>query len=442
MAFLFIEPTIEVVPPMITDDKIVFGLLMMCLALVFYSSSLQKGFWSKFYKIVPALLMCYLLPSILSSLGIISGEPWEVVKDGKIAKESSTLYFMASRYLLPAALVLMTLSIDLKAIFNLGPKALIMFLTGTVGIVIGGPIAILIVGSFSPETVGGQGFDAAWRGLSTLAGSWIGGGANQTAMLEVYEFNPSKYGGMVLVDIVVANLWMGILLFGIAKAAQIDKWLGADSKSIEDLKSRVSKYTESVKREATFTDTMVMLGIGFGAVAIAHFGANYLSELMNSMDAIAKNIFLSFLTSSFFWMISISTLIGIGLSFTPAKSYEGTGASKIGSIFIYVLVATIGMKMDLTQIIENPLLILVGIIWMAIHAGLLILMAKLTRSPYFFLAVGSQANVGGAASAPVVASEFHPSLTSVGVLLAVFGYVVGTIGAIGCTILMQLVATS
>ncbi|WP_298951606.1 DUF819 family protein [uncultured Nonlabens sp.] len=442
MAFLFIEPTIEVVPPMITDDKIVFGLLMMCLALVFYSSSLQKGFWSKFYKIVPALLMCYLLPSILSSLGIISGEPWEVVKDGKIVKESSTLYFMASRYLLPAALVLMTLSIDLKAIFNLGPKALIMFLTGTVGIVIGGPIAILIVGSFSPETVGGQGFDAAWRGLSTLAGSWIGGGANQTAMLEVYEFNPSKYGGMVLVDIVVANLWMGILLFGIAKAAQIDKWLGADSKSIEDLKSRVSKYTESVKREATFTDTMVMLGIGFGAVAIAHFGANYLSELMNSMDAIAKNIFLSFLTSSFFWMISISTLIGIGLSFTPAKSYEGTGASKIGSIFIYVLVATIGMKMDLTQIIENPLLILVGIIWMAIHAGLLILMAKLTRSPYFFLAVGSQANVGGAASAPVVASEFHPSLTSVGVLLAVFGYVVGTIGAIGCTILMQLVATS
>ena len=442
MAFSFIEPTIEVLPPMITDDKIVFGLLMMCLALVFYSSSLQKGFWSKFYKIVPALLMCYLLPSILSSLGVISGEPWEVVKDGKIVEESSSLYFMASRYLLPAALVLMTLSIDLKAVFNLGPKALIMFLTGTIGIVLGGPIAILIVGSFSPETVGGEGFDAAWRGLSTLAGSWIGGGANQTAMLEVYQFNQSKYGGMVLVDIVVANLWMGILLFGIAKAAKIDKWFGADSQSIEDLKNRVSKYTESVKREATFTDTMVMLGIGFGAVAVAHFGANYLSELMKSMDGIAKNIFLSFLTSQFFWMISISTLIGIGLSFTRAKSYEGTGASKIGSIFIYVLVATIGMKMDLTQIVENPLLILVGIIWMAIHAGLLILIAKLTKSPYFFLAVGSQANVGGAASAPIVAAEFHPSLTSVGVLLAVFGYVVGTIGAIGCTILMQMVATS
>ncbi|AGC77217.1 putative membrane protein [Nonlabens dokdonensis] len=442
MIFQEVAEKVKDSTPFITDDTIVFGLLMICLALVFYSSSMKEGFWSKFYKIVPALLMCYLLPSILSSLGIIAPEWKTVAEDGTVTEASSSLYYMASRYLLPAALVLMTLSIDLKAVFNLGPKALIMFLTGTIGIVIGGPIAILIVGSFSPETVGGEGFDAVWRGLSTLAGSWIGGGANQTAMLEVYQFNQAKYGGMVLVDIVVANLWMGILLFGIGKAAKIDRWFGADSTAIEDLKKRVSDYTESVKREATFTDNMVMLGIGFGTVAIAHFGANYLSEAMSGMDAIAKNIYLSFLTSQFFWMISIATLIGITLSFTPAKSYEGTGASKIGSIFIYVLVATIGMKMDLTQIVENPLLILVGIIWMAIHAGLLILVAKLTKSPYFFLAVGSQANVGGAASAPIVAAEFHPSLTSVGVLLAVFGYVVGTIGAIACTILMQIVATS
>jgi uncharacterized membrane protein len=442
MIFLAEEPTIKVLPPIITDDTIVFGLLLICLALVFYSSSLKQGFWSKFYKVVPALLMCYLLPSILSTFGIISGEAWDVVKDGQVLKEKSNLYFMASRYLLPAALVLMTLSIDLKAVFNLGPKALIMFLTGTVGIVIGGPIAILIVGSFSPETVGGDGFDAAWRGLSTLAGSWIGGGANQTAMLEVYKFNPSKYGGMVLVDIVVANLWMGILLFGIGKAAKIDRWFGADSRAIEDLKKRVSDYTESVKREATFTDMMVMLGIGFGAVAVAHFGANYLSEVMNTIDGVAKNIYLSFLTSQFFWMISIATLLGVILSYTPIKAYEGTGASRLGSIFIYILVASIGMKMDLTQVVENPLLILVGIIWMSIHAGLLILVAKITKSPYFFLAVGSQANVGGAASAPIVASEFHPSLTSVGVLLAVFGYVVGTVGAIACTVLMQMMATS
>ena len=141
-------------------------------------------------------------------------------------------------------------------------------------------------------------------------------------------------------------------------------------------------------------------------------------------------------------MIFIATLIGVLLSYSRLKSYEGAGASKFGSVFIYILVATIGMKMDLSMIFNNIGLIFIGLIWIAIHAGLLILMAKLIKAPYFFLAVGSQANVGGAASAPVVASAFHPSLATVGVLLAVFGYAIGTIGAVACTFLMQLAAAS
>jgi len=128
------------------------------------------------------------------------------------------------------------------------------------------------------------------------------------------------------------------------------------------------------------------------------------------------------------------------LSFTKAKNYEGAGASKFGSVFIYILVASIGMKMDLTMILDNIGLIAIGVVWMTIHALLLILVAKLIKAPYFFLAVGSQANVGGAASAPIVAAAFHPSLATVGVLLAVVGYAVGTIAAIACTILMQIVA--
>jgi uncharacterized membrane protein len=427
--------------PLITQDTVTFGLLMMALGFVFYTNSRQTGFWAKFYKFVPALLMCYLIPSILSSTGIIGSE-WKALENGALVEKSSSLYFMASRYLLPAALVLMTLSIDLKAVFNLGPKALIMFLTGSVGIIIGGPIALLIFMFISPESFDATGIDAVWRGLSTIAGSWIGGGANQTAMLEVYGYNQELYGGMVLVDIVVANLWMAIILLGIGYSAKFDKWTGADVGSIERLKKKITDYSLSVKREATLTDLMIMLGIGFGTVGIAHFAANYISDWINGDPSIAKNIYLSFLTSQFFWLISIATAIGILLSYTPIKKYEGAGASRIGSIFIYILVATIGVKMDLRQVVENPLLILVGLVWMSIHAGLLILMAKLVKAPYFFMAVGSQANVGGAASAPVVAAEFHPSLTTVGVLLAVFGYVVGTIGAIGCTILMQMVATA
>lgn len=428
--------------PYFTDDTVVFGILFLCLGLIFYTANLQVKFWKKFYAYVPALLLCYLLPAIFSSLDIIAPEWQEIDTEGIKVSASSNVYYIASRYLLPAALVLMTLSIDLKAIFNLGPKALIMFIIGTLGIIIGGPVAILIISIISPSTLDGAGFDAVWRGLSTLAGSWIGGGANQAAMLEIYKYNPDKYGAMVLVDIFVANIWMAFLLIGIGKSTKIDKWLRADTRAITALKDKVSTYSEQIKRDPTLTDYIMMLSIAFVSVGISHWMAGGISKFLSTNFEIFndKSSALSSFTSTFFWMVTIATAIGIVLSYTKFRKYEGAGASKIGSVFIYILVATIGMKMDLSTIFDKPGLIGIGLIWMVIHAILLLVTARLIKAPYFFLAVGSQANVGGAASAPVVAAAFHPSLTTVGVLLAVFGYVVGTYGAILCTILMQIVA--
>ncbi len=429
--------------PIFTDDTIVFGLLMLMLGFVFYTSHSNNPIWQKFYKYIPALLMAYMLPAVLTTTGLIAPEWGKTNEAGEfITSGKSNVYYVASRYLLPAALVLMTISIDLKAVFNLGPKALIMFLTGTVGIIIGGPLAVFLVSLVSPETVGGAGPDAVWRGLSTLAGSWIGGGANQAAMLEIYGYNTKNYAGMVIVDIVVANIWMAILLLGIGKEKSIDKWLKADGTAIEQLKEKVSGYAAKISRNPTLSDFMIIGGIAFTAVGFSHFGANVISEfLTNNFEVISdKTSAMSSFGSQFFWMITIATALGIILSFTRLKEYEGAGASKIGSVFIYILVASIGMKMDLTKIMDNPGLIVVGLVWMAIHVGLLFLIAKIIRAPYFFLAVGSKANIGGAASAPVVAAAFHPSLATVGVLLAVFGYVVGTYGAMLTAELMRMVA--
>lgn len=428
--------------PVFTDDTIVFGLLMLALGFVFYTSTSSNNFWQKFYKYIPALLMAYMVPAAFTTTGLISPEWTTLNEAGDIVEHKSQVYYVASRYLLPAALVLMTISIDLKAVFNLGPKALIMFLTGTVGIIIGGPLAVLLVSLVSPDTVGGAGADAVWRGLATLAGSWIGGGANQAAMLEIYGFNTENYAGMVIVDIVVANIWMAILLLGIGKQEKIDKWLRADTSAIEVLKEKVSSYASKISRDPSLADFMIIGGIAFTTVGISHFGANTISDfLIDNFEVVRdKSSAMSSFGSQFFWMITIATFLGIIFSFTRLKQYEGAGASKVGSVFIYILVASIGMKMDLTKIVDNPGLIVVGLIWMAIHVGLLFLIAKLIRAPYFFLAVGSKANIGGAASAPVVAAAFHPSLATVGVLLAVFGYVVGTYGAMLTAELMRIVA--
>jgi uncharacterized membrane protein len=147
-------------------------------------------------------------------------------------------------------------------------------------------------------------------------------------------------------------------------------------------------------------------------------------------------IYLSSITKGFFWLVVTATAIGIALSFTKAKSYEGAGASKMGSVFLYILVATIGMKMDIGSLIENWSMygsaVTIGLLWMLVHIVVLLVVAKLIKAPFFFVAVGSQANVGGAASAPIVASAFSPALAPVGVLLAVLGYAVGTVGAIVC----------
>jgi uncharacterized membrane protein len=407
--------------PLITNDAIVFGLLAAVLGLIFYTKS-RGGWWDKFYTFIPIILLAYLIPSLMNSFGIIS------------SKESN-LWQIAKDYFLPAALVLMTLSIDMKGILGLGSKALIMFFTATIGIILGGPIAMLIVGSFSPETVGGEGADAIWRGLATLAGSWIGGGANQTAMLEIYGYNQEKYAAMVAVDIVVANIWMAFLLYGAGNSDKIDRWLGADTSAIERLKTKMADYTLSVERTASAPDLVVLTAIAFGGVALSHLVSAWLTPFFET-QGLGDTI----LASGFFWIVITATTFGLGLSFTKARSYEGAGASKIGTVFIFLLVAIIGTKMDIFMLADQPLLFLVGFIWMAFHAILLIGVAKIVKAPFFFIAVGSKANVGGAASAPVVAAAFHPALAPVGVLLAVLGYALGTYGAIICAQMMAAVA--
>lgn len=429
-------------PPFLKKDTIVFGILMLLLGFVFFTSNQKDGFWSKFYKIVPALFIAYFLPAILTTLGVIAPE-WETVSNaGEVTKHKSSLYYMASRYLLPAALVLMTLSIDLKAVFNLGWKALAMFFAGTLGIVIGGPIAILIIAAISPETVGGVGADAVWRGLSTLAGSWIGGGANQTAMKEIFNVPDNLFGTMIVVDVIVANIWMAVILFGVNFRDRVNRFLKADNSSILDLERRMEAYHESVKKIPTTTETFMLLAVAFGSVAIAHWGADVITPYMESHAEFLVNANLQSLMSGFFWLIVIATTIGMLLSFTPARKMEGVGATRWGSVFIYILVATIGLKMNLAEVFENLGLFAVGIVWMLVHVVILLITAKLIKAPFFFVAVGSQANVGGAASAPIVASAFNPSLASVGVLMAVLGYALGTYGALVCAMLMKWVALS
>jgi len=409
---------------LITNDAVVLGILMGILGFVFWSSQSSLTFFKKLYSVIPPILLCYFLPGLLNSAGIISGT-------------SSGLYGMASRYLLPASLVLFTLSLDLNEIWKLRNKAGLMFITASISIIIGGPLAVWIVALFAPEIVGGEGADAVWRGLSTVAGTWIGGGANQAAMFEIFKPSTDLFSAMVALDVFVSYAWMALLLYGAGKNSSINKFLKADDQSVTEIKDKIEAYQLSIMRIPKMEDILMILGVAFGVTAIAHFGADTIAPWI-TINAPYLSKFS--LTSGFFWLVIIATTFGMILSFTKMRNLEGAGASRIGSVMLYVLIATIGMQMNVMAIFRNPGILLIGLIWILIHAIILFIIAKITRTPFFFAAVGSMANIGGPASAPVIASAFHPSLAPVGVLLAVFGYVIGTYGAYVCGLMMQAVS--
>lgn len=417
------EQTMEAAP-LLTNDATILGILAILLGLVFYTSGKKSVFWLKFYSFVPAVLVCYFLPSLLNTFNIVDGN-------------TSNLYYVASRYLLPACLVLLTLSVDLKGIAKLGRKAVILFLTGTIGIVIGGPIALLAVSAVYPELLGVTGPDAVWRGMTTVAGSWIGGGANQAAMKEIYGAGDQIFSAMVTVDIIVGNLWMAVLLIMSAQAKQIDARSGADTSAITQLREKVEQFQAKHSRIPTLNDLMLLVAISLGVTGFAHLFADIVTPyFVEHYPTLSEFSF----HSKFFWMVIFASSVGVALSFTKARKLEGVGASRLGSAFLYILIATIGMKMDVTMIMETPIFFVIGVIWMLIHATLMLVVAKVIKAPLFYMAVGSQANVGGAASAPIVASAFHPSLAPVGVLLAVFGYTLGTYMAWLCGQILQAVA--
>lgn len=414
------DTAIEQNTALITDDTIVFGILMGILGLVFYTSNLNYRWAKQFYMVIPPLLLCYFLPGLLNSFHIISGE-------------HSSINKISSNYLLPACLVLFTLNLNLKELWAMRKNAGIMFLAGMVGIVLGGPFAVWIVSLFAPDVVAGE----TWKGLATLAGSWIGGGANQAALYTIFAPSPELFSATIAVDVFVAYGWMAVLIYGASKVTALNRYFKADNSAVEALTHRMDTLAKNSVRATEVKDIFIMMGLAFGAVAVGHLLSG---QIAIYIEQHAPELSRFSLTSKFFWLILITTLIGISLSFTKAKTYEGAGASKFATAFLYILIASIGMQMNIFAILNNPLLFLVGIIWMLFHVVILFVVAKLIKAPFFFFAMGSMGNVGGVASASATATAFHPSLISVAVIISVFSYAIGTYAGYICGILMQLVA--
>jgi len=399
--------------PLVQDPAGILAVLMAVLAVIFWMT--QHRVLGRVFKIIPALVFCYFVPTTLTTLGLIP--------------DKSPLYEWVKAFVLPASLLLLILALDVPGILRLGPKAGIMLLAGTTGVVIGGPISLFVCQQWLPED--------AWKGMAALAGSWIGGGANFVAIGKSAGASDPMLATMVIPDVFVASIWMGVLLYLSGHQHRVDAWTGADATAIRELERRLTEFQARVTRVPLLPDLMIILAFGFVGSWISYAAGN---ELARHIAASPRFAFVGEFIPATTWKYIIVTTLGVILSFTPARKLEGAGASKLGSVMIYLLVACIGASADFAKIVQAPALILMGFVWIAFHIIMLLGVGWLIKAPIFFVAVGSQANIGGAASAPVVAAAYHPSLAPVGALLAVAGYVLGTYAGLVCMHMLKAVA--
>ncbi|MBW3554881.1 MAG: DUF819 family protein, partial [Gemmatimonadetes bacterium] len=388
---------------LLTDPMAVFAYLAAVLGFIFWLSGIPR--LARLFEITPPVIYAYFVPTLSTTFGITPA--------------ASPAYDWMIRYLLPVALLLLMITIDLRSVAKLGWMALIMVVAGTLGIVVGGPIALLLFGGWLPED--------AWMGFAALSGSWIGGTANMVAIAESVGTPDSLMGPIIVVDTVVGYGWMGVLLFFSAWQQRFDRRTGARTAALEETNLRLAA-AETRRHPVTLDWMAAIVGVGFAGAVVA-------VALGDTMPALGDPTIISKTT----WAVLIVVTGGLFLSFTPLARLEDHGASKVGYLALYLLLTAIGARADLRAVLAAPAFLAAGIVWLAIHAGILLLAARLIRAPLFFVATGSMANIGGAASAPVVAGVYHPAMAPVGLLMAVVGYILGIYGGLVAAWLLAVV---
>ena len=387
----------------LTDPVGVFGYLATVLGLVFWASRRRR--LKRFFSVVPPIILAYFIPTLSTTAGITPID--------------SAAYGWMRTYLLPVALLLLMISIDLRAILKLGRVALIMMLAGTAGIVLGGPVALLAFGAWLPPD--------AWKGFAALAGSWIGGTANMVAMAESVGTPDALMGPVIVVDTVVGYGWMGVLLFLSAWQARFDEHGTPPTVMPCGPPDTIWTRSKDKRRPVDLPHLMMIIGLGFGGAVLGTWAGGMIPELGDPK-----------IITHTTWAVLLVVTAGLALSLTPVRNLERQGASTVGFGALYLLVSAIGAQADIAAVMDTPMFLGVGILWIGIHAAILLVAARLVRAPLFFVATGSMANVGGAASAPVVAGIYHPALAPVGLLMGVAGYILGIYGALAAAYLLAM----
>jgi len=392
----------------------VFTLLATIVAGIYFAAE-QKAL-KPIFKVLPCVFWVYFIPMVLATAGVFPAK--------------SATYNLLKDFGLPASLILLFISVSIPDIIKLGPRAIGMMLFGSLGIMVGAVLGMLALKPFFaigwlPE----KHLPVLWKGVAALSGSWIGGSANMAAVWESVVSKPQTaleseiYSAMVAVDVIVAYGWMAIVIALSSVQKRYDAWNKADTRLIQDVNQRMKEVHEKNAKTLQTNKFLYMLALALVIAFVCHFISN---SIASGLHKVIKSDMIKSVLGGYTVLIILVTVIGIGLSFTKVRRLEDYGASRVGYALLYLVLARIGAKANLNAIGEFPYYIVMGVVWIGVHALFLILGSRLLKAPMFFAATASQANIGGTVSAPVVAAAYQPNLAVVGLLMAVLGGILGT----------------
>lgn len=393
---------------MIKGELSILLCLISMLAGIFYLAKLNNKFLKLVFSTIPPLLFCYFMPSLFVEYGLI--EIGQTDLNGTLAKT-----------LLPFCIFYFTLGLPVKKLKSIGKKPILLFLVGALGVIIGGPMALSISHYFFPAEFTAE----SYKGMATIAGSWIGGTANQMALNAIFLPSANELAKAVTVDVFFGETWLAILLFLIPFQKRINQYVQA---SYDPTEISSTWDNELIVKKFTFNHLIYILGVGFTITVLS----------TNLGKTIAEGVGISFLNTSF-WTFLLCTIMGLALGFSPLRKLYNEGGDVIATLFLYFIIASIGLKISLSHLFSTPLLLFTGFIWISIHGLVIFAVGKWIKAPYHYMAIASQANVGGIASASVLATAISPTLTPLGVILALLGYAIGTYGGYISALLMQWV---
>lgn len=371
---------------------------------------LQHSTKAKFFDYVPPVVLLYLIGMLCCTFSV-----WDTA-------ETKAAYNAVRNPILYAMIFLMLLRCDIRQILKLGPKMLLGFFTASVTIAIA---FIATYALFNPLLDEG-----AWRGLGALCGSWMGGSGNLVAVADALQATETQLAGASIVDSIDYSCWVMFLLWAINLAPKFNKWVKADTTKLDEVSRRLEAENAGAnKKPVNFPSLMFLLGLSLLASALCTNAGDWLRGVAPE--------FLQVFDSATYRIVLIS-ILGLVLAMTPVGKIAGS--AELSNVMLYMVVALIASRASFMELWSEGMAwwIVAGFVILAIHGILMVIAAKVFKLDMFTCGVASLANIGGTASAPILAAAYSGNLVSVGVLMALMGYVVGTFGGIGVGYAMSI----